>query len=83
MNREGNRVAFYLTKYCLIVLGCVIYAVGFQFFCYPCGIIRKTAVEIFVGEKELLPFFKILMQIPDIGCYFLTVVAGSRIYDIL
>ena len=35
MKTEGNRFAFYLTKYCLIVLGCVIYAVGFQFFCYP------------------------------------------------
>ena len=55
----------------------------FQFIGYPCGIIRKTAVEIFVGKKELLPFSKILMQIPYISCYFLTIVAGSRIYDIL
>ena len=55
----------------------------FQFLGYPCGIIGETAVEIFVWKKKLLSFFKILMQIPDIGCYLRAVVAGSRIYDIL
>ena len=68
MNREGNRVAFYLTKYCLIVLGCVIYAVGFQFFCYPNAITTGGVVgmAMIINQLTKLPVgvLTIVMNVP-------------------
>ena len=68
MNREGNRVAFYLTKYCLIVLGCVIYAVGFQFFCYPNAITTGGVVGLamIINQLTRLPVgvMTIVMNVP-------------------
>ena len=68
MNREGNRVAFYLTKYCLIVLGCVIYAVGFQFFCYPNAITTGGVVgmAMIINQLTKLPVgvMTIAMNVP-------------------
>ena len=53
MKTEGNRFAYYLTKYCLIVLGCVIYAVGFQFFCYPNAITTGGVVGMAMIINQL------------------------------
>ena len=68
MNREGNRVAFYLIKYALIVLGCVIYAVGFQFFCYPNAITTGGVVgmAMIINQLTRLPVgvMTIVMNVP-------------------
>ena len=68
MNREGNRVAFYLIKYALIVLGCVIYAVGFQFFCYPNAITTGGVVgmAMIINQLTKLPVgvMTIAMNVP-------------------
>ena len=68
MNREENRVAFYLTKYALIVLGCVIYAVGFQFFCYPNAITTGGVVgmAMIINQLTKLPVgvLTIVMNVP-------------------
>ena len=68
MNREGNRVAFYLIKYALIVLGCVIYAVGFQFFCYPNAITTGGVVgmAMIINQLTKLPVgvLTIVMNVP-------------------
>lgn len=45
-NWKKNPVLRQLKKYLLIVLGCAIYAVGFQFFCFPNEIISGGVVGI-------------------------------------
>lgn len=68
MKTEGNRFAYYLTKYCLIVLGCVIYAVGFQFFCYPNAITTGGVVgmAMIINQLTKLPVgvLTIVMNVP-------------------
>ena len=68
MKTEGNRFAYYLTKYCLIVLGCVIYAVGFQFFCYPNAITTGGVVgmAMIINQLTKLPVgvMTIAMNVP-------------------
>ena len=68
MKTEGNRFAYYLTKYCLIVLGCVIYAAGFQFFCYPNAITTGGVVgmAMIINQLTKLPVgvLTIVMNVP-------------------
>ena len=45
-NWKKNPVLRQLKKYLLIVLGCAVYAVGFQFFCFPNEIISGGVVGI-------------------------------------
>ena len=68
MKAETNRGLRYLRMYLAIILGCVIYAFGFQFFCYPNSITAGGIVGLAMIINQLtgLPVgvLTILMNIP-------------------
>ena len=68
MKTEANRVVYLLRKYILIVLGCVIYALGFQFFCYPNAITTGGVVgmAMIINQLTRLPVgvLTIAMNVP-------------------
>ena len=68
MKTEENRVVYLLRKYILIVLGAAVYAVGFQFFCYPNAITTGGVVgmAMIINQLTNLPVgvLTILMNVP-------------------
>ena len=68
MKAETNRGLRYLRMYLAIILGCAIYAFGFQFFCYPNSITAGGIVGLAMIINQLtgLPVgvLTILMNIP-------------------
>lgn len=68
MKTEGNRWTQLVRKYLFIAVGCAIYAVGFQFFCYPNAITTGGVVgmAMIINQLSGLPVgvLTILMNIP-------------------
>lgn len=52
---KSNIIFRRIVQYTVIVLGCVIYAVGFQFFMYPNNIVSGGIVGVAMIFNELLP----------------------------
>lgn len=66
---EQSKIKKYVVQYLVILLGCVLYAVGFQFFLYPNSIVSGGIVGIAMIINAALPRFPvgvmtILMNVP-------------------
>ncbi len=68
MKTEENRVVYLLRKYILIMLGAAVYAVCFQFFCYPNAITTGGVVGLamIINQLTRLPVgvMTIVMNVP-------------------
>ena len=68
MKTQENRFVYLLRKYILIALGSAIYAVGFQFFCYPNAITTGGVVgmAMIINQLTSLPVgvLTIVMNVP-------------------
>lgn len=65
---KDNAVFWHVVQYLVIVIGCVIYAVGFQFFMYPNSIVAGGAVGVAMIVNRLIPvpvgLMTIILNIP-------------------